>query len=435
MRQRGHIRVSGSDTGAILLLPAQLFIWSGRFARMVAGLWHPPPAIAPDVTVMPGYYAPLLERLGLPAEPPLPLERFETRMPGEAEAVARIAGLAARTVVAGYCAARQADVSARALRDQHAKQHGCLKARFVVTKDLPPELETPIFRPGACYHALLRFSNAQGRPQSDKRADGRGMAIKLLDVEGTSLLSGMIGDEGRPAPRGEQDFLLTNFPVFFCKGAADYARFISIVTPPATGWWAHLSMGVRFLGFFATRPRQAWIFARTALQRVRSPLLVTYHSMTPYLFGAERAVRYAAAPAEPRPAPPARRWRGALGWSFLRRAMAGELDQERTLAAGTHAAFRFSILMQETPRPEDVEDSSRYWRGPGVKEIALARIEIPPQDVDTEESRLRGENLSFNPWNCLPEHRPLGSLNRMRLAVYLASARTRHRLNLNRRAP
>jgi hypothetical protein len=28
--------------------------------------------------------------------------------------------------------------------------------------------------------------------------------------------------------------------------------------------------------------------------------------------------------------------------------------------------------------------------------------------------------MVFNPWNCLPEHM-LGSVNRMRLAVYLAS--------------
>jgi hypothetical protein len=38
--------------------------------------------------------------------------------------------------------------------------------------------------------------------------------------------------------------------------------------------------------------------------------------------------------------------------------------------------------------------------------------------------------MVFNPWNCLPEHRPLGSVNRMRLAVYLASRQVRRKLNM-----
>ena len=36
----------------------------------------------------------------------------------------------------------------------------------------------------------------------------------------------------------------------------------------------------------------------------------------------------------------------------------------------------------------------------------------------------------FNPWNRLHEHRPLGSVNRMRLAVYLASRQARRKLNM-----
>ena len=39
------------------------------------------------------------------------------------------------------------------------------------------------------------------------------------------------------------------------------------------------------------------------------------------------------------------------------------------------------------------------------------------------------ENLSFNPWRTLPEHRPLGSINRARLQVYPAISRFRHRKN------
>jgi hypothetical protein len=38
--------------------------------------------------------------------------------------------------------------------------------------------------------------------------------------------------------------------------------------------------------------------------------------------------------------------------------------------------------------------------------------------------------MVFNPWNCLPEHRPLGSVNRMCLAVYLASRQVRRELNM-----
>jgi hypothetical protein len=38
--------------------------------------------------------------------------------------------------------------------------------------------------------------------------------------------------------------------------------------------------------------------------------------------------------------------------------------------------------------------------------------------------------MTFNPWNCLQQHRPLGSANRMRLAVYLASLQVRRKLNM-----
>ena len=40
------------------------------------------------------------------------------------------------------------------------------------------------------------------------------------------------------------------------------------------------------------------------------------------------------------------------------------------------------------------------------------------------------EHMVFNPWNCLREHRPLGGVNRMRLAVCLASRQVRRKLNM-----
>ncbi|WP_157088805.1 hypothetical protein [Bradyrhizobium jicamae] len=44
----------------------------------------------------------------------------------------------------------------------------------------------------------------------------------------------------------------------------------------------------------------------------------------------------------------------------------------------------------------------------------------------TQNALYDSEHMVFNPWNCLPEHGPLGSVNRMRLAVYLAAGMAEH---------
>ncbi len=38
--------------------------------------------------------------------------------------------------------------------------------------------------------------------------------------------------------------------------------------------------------------------------------------------------------------------------------------------------------------------------------------------------------MTFNPWSRLEQRRPLGSINRMRLAVYLASLQVWQKLNM-----
>jgi hypothetical protein len=39
-------------------------------------------------------------------------------------------------------------------------------------------------------------------------------------------------------------------------------------------------------------------------------------------------------------------------------------------------------------------------------------------------------NLSFTPWHALPEHEPLGGINRVRRAVHESLSDFRHALNL-----
>jgi len=51
----------------------------------------------------------------------------------------------------------------------------------------------------------------------------------------------------------------------------------------------------------------------------------------------------------------------------------------------------------------------------------LATITIEPKIFDTPEQNKLGEALSFNPWNALHEHRPLGGINRARQKIYQES--------------
>ena len=58
---------------------------------------------------------------------------------------------------------------------------------------------------------------------------------------------------------------------------------------------------------------------------------------------------------------------------------------------------------------------------------SVATITIPKQEIDTPDSESLCESLFFTPGHALPEHRPIGGINRLRLAVYLASVDRRRR--------
>ncbi len=128
------------------------------------------------------------------------------------------------------------------------------------------------------------------------------------------------------------------------------------------------------------------------------------------------------------PNAPPRMDRGRPNGNFLRAAMVAELNPE-THSRDEKAVFDFAVRIRDAPTPEDVEDASLPW-GPGDRQVSLARIEIPMQAFDGATQRYDGEKVSFSPWHCLPQHRPLGGLNRMRLAVYRASLDVRRRMNM-----
>ena len=402
-----------------------------QFGRMFFQIVRPaPPRTAANTAATPAQYKELANSLELP-DRPMPLTKFERAVPGEAILIGRMARIAAHAVISNYCATKIDDCSGHAMRDQHAKSHGCVKAEFIVRDDLPAEFTTSLFRPGARYPAIVRFSNGNGRPQSDKKIDARGMAIKLRGVESATLLRTLAPDRARA---GEHDFVLSSFPVFFCRDVVDYSELMNLVSAPHGTWREWLDLIKRVLEFGVRNPRQSVMFLLTgvvSLATIRNPLIATYHSMSPYLFGDDKVVRYVVRP-ERRRNNFARSWTFPT-WprsrSFLRDALVSDLDPAMH-RPGDDFAFDFSVRVRHAASPNDAEDASRWWIAPRDRTVRLGSIEIPRQNFLTPDQLYECEHMTFNPWNCLEQHRPLGSINRMRLAVYLASLQVRQKLNM-----
>ena len=109
-------------------------------------------------------------------------------------------------------------------RQAHPKMHGCVQATFAVRDDVPPELQQGIFATkGVTYRAWVRFSNAFGI-EHDLKFENRGMAIKVLDVEGERLLPHI---EPFSFEHDTQDFVLSTHDAFPLPNVKqhDYAEF------------------------------------------------------------------------------------------------------------------------------------------------------------------------------------------------------------------
>jgi catalase len=380
----------------------------------------------------PTRYREIVNALEPPPDRPMPLHKLERAVPGEATMIRKMARVAAEAVITNYCEMKVSDCSVPAMRDQHAKTHGCVKAEFIVRDDLPAEFTTDLFRPGARYPATVRFSNGRGTAGSDRRIDARGLSIKLHEVGTDTILRMLAPDK---ALSGEHDFALSSFPIFFCKNVIDYTLLMNAVSAPNATWREKLGKGLRWLEFVIRCPRQFYLFVRTALEgllTIRNPLTATYHSMSPFLFGEHKVVRYLVGPAGGQDESTTRWWTFAF-WarskSFLQDALVRDLDP-RTHQPGGDVVLEFSIRVRHAATTDDVEDASRWWTRPQDQVVRLGSIAIPKQSFLTQNALYDCEHMVFNPWNCLPEHRPLGSVNRMRLAVYLASRQVRRKLNM-----
>lgn len=334
----------------------------------------------------------------------------ERAEPGELETNQLIAD-----TVTGYINRRYSEGRRPAMRDAHAKPHGCVRATFDVDAGLPSELRQGVFVPGKRYQAWIRFSNGGSEINPDKNKDARGMAIKLTGVEGEKILT-----EEKNAKT--QDFIMINHPFFFVDSPQQYLGMLKGLHEKI------ITKKPNVLNKLAAASRLGQHNTRLALKiggtRIANPLYEQYWSMTPYRLGIgpdRKAIKFfARSCTDDRPEAPGVFSRPSA--NYLQNTMSD------TLGSGD-VYFNFYLQLFKDFESTPIEKATVVWKEEAAPPVLVARITIPAQKFDSPEQMTFCENISYTPWHALPEHKPLGKVNRTRGIVYTAASKVRHQLN------
>jgi hypothetical protein len=80
------------------------------------------------------------------------------------------------------------------------------------------------------------------------------------------------------------------------------------------------------------------------------------------------------------------------------------------------AAYELRAQLCTDLKTMPVEDTATDWPQDQSPHQALGKIVIPAQEAFSPARRVFADDvLSFNPFHCLPQHLPLGSINRARI--------------------
>jgi len=285
-------------------------------------------------------------------------------------------------------------------RDAHAKGQGCMRATVTIDPHLPADLRHGVFSSAHTYAAWIRMSNGAPVRDPDGMPDGRGMAIKLVGVDGPKLI---------PDELHTQDFLMIDFPVFFSATVADYAGLANALEHGTVEQ------------FVTTHPQTGRIIAAMGGQTVDNLFNQRYFSMSPYKLGSTY-VKFAARPA---PCPIV----SHLGSADMDDPNGLRAQMVSDLSRGD-ACYELQLQPRTDPASMPIEDASALWDESKAPFVDAAFVDIPKQTFDSAaQQKFCEENLSFTPWHGTTDFRPVGGINRLRLVAYRAGSQLRHALN------
>ncbi len=305
-----------------------------------------------------------------------------------------------------------------AMRGVHAKSHGLLNAQMIVEPGLPPVLRQGLFAAEGRYPVIMRFSTTPGDILPDSVTTPRGLALKVFGVKGERMPG---------AEAATQDFVLVNGKAFLTPDAKAFLanlKLLAKTTDRAEGLKKVLSGALRGLEKVveATGHQSAALVGLGGHAQTHI-LGDSFFSQVPIRFG-DYVAKVGVVPVSPRLT--------ALTDQPLKLTghPTGLRDSVVDFFAREGGEWELRVQLCTDLEAMPIENAATVWPEDKSPYVTVARIVARPQRAWSEARAEIGDDaLSFSPWHGLAAHRPLGSIMRLRKAVYEASADFRRQRN------
>jgi hypothetical protein len=299
------------------------------------------------------------------------------------------------------------------VRAVHAKSHGLLKAEFTVLPGLSEELRQGLFTKPANYNAIMRFSTDPGDILSDHISTTRGLAVKVIGVEGEML----------PNHTGQvtQDFVFNNSSTFAAH-ADDFLKAIQLRarhTDDSDALKQLVSSAAQTAEETLELVGQQSGFLKGFGHPPTHPLGETYHTAAALRFGDYFGKMRLIPVSDSLIALRGKHVDHPHSWNSVKDSIVAFFQKET-------AVWELRIQLCSDLAKMPVEDASVAWDERLSPSLTVARITAQPQNAYSDARRVWvDEQLSFNPWHSLASHRPLGNIMRARFQSYEASSHFR----------
>jgi hypothetical protein len=289
-------------------------------------------------------------------------------------------------------------------RGGNTKTHGIVRGEFIVHDGLPENLRRGIYAKPQTFRAWVRFSGPG--PYITPDIDDVGfmsISIKLMGVPGPKLMD-------------EEKFTLDMFgvstPTFVTPDTKANAQLQIESVKNASIFY--------FLNFHRSHVLD-FIMQSLWIKTQSSPFEAPYFSCVPYLLGEGQAMQYSVWPKTNKPTriprlplrPPD---------DYLRDAMVASL-------AEGDVELDVRLQLQTDPHLMPIENNAVLWPERLSPRISVATLRLPRQKLNSPAQMEFAKRLSYNPWHCIAEHRPLGNQSRARRRMYGELSKLRHTMN------